>query len=136
MIILDEAQALPAGLLGPILDSLRQLSKHYGSSIVLSTATQPAFEIIREFREIRATRSFTITDVLGPARLQAATAQIAAVAAAGALVQELHRCQLHFVPHAGQRSGYHNGLRLACGSLRDGSAIASCLLLGRRRLAP
>ena len=54
VIILDEAQALPAGLLSPILSGLRQLTENYGASVVLSTATQPAFELIGEFREIEA----------------------------------------------------------------------------------
>lgn len=54
VIILDEAQALPPSLLAPILDSLRQLVQHYGSSVVLSTATQPAFDVIEEFREVQA----------------------------------------------------------------------------------
>ena len=53
VIILDEAQALPAGLLAPILDGLRQLAEHCGSSVVLSTATQPAFDLIEEFRSIQ-----------------------------------------------------------------------------------
>ena len=56
VIIVDEAQALPAGLLSPILDALRQLTENYGASVVLSTATQPAFECIREFREVHRTR--------------------------------------------------------------------------------
>ena len=46
VIILDEAQALPPGLLQPILDALMQLTQHYGTTVVLSTATQPAFESI------------------------------------------------------------------------------------------
>ncbi len=54
VIILDEAQALPAGLLSPILDGLRQLTEHYGASVVLSTATQPAFDRIDGFRDVRA----------------------------------------------------------------------------------
>ena len=54
VIILDEAQALPAGLLSPILDGLRQLTEGYGTSVVLSTATQPVFELIKEFREVEA----------------------------------------------------------------------------------
>ena len=54
VIIVDEAQALPAELLSPILCGLRELSKNYGVSVVLSTATQPAFELIGEFREIEA----------------------------------------------------------------------------------
>ena len=49
VIILDEAQALPRKFLAPILDALRTLCAHYGTSVVLSTATQPAFEAIPEF---------------------------------------------------------------------------------------
>ncbi len=51
VIILDEAQALPPRLLAPILDGLRELTAHYGASVVLSTATQPAFDLIKEFRD-------------------------------------------------------------------------------------
>ena len=53
VIILDEVQALSAGLLAPILDGLRQLTEHGGASVVLSTATQPAFDVIEEFRRIQ-----------------------------------------------------------------------------------
>ncbi len=54
VIILDEAQALPAPLLSPILDALHQLCTGLGSTVVLSTATQPAFEVLPEFAAIRA----------------------------------------------------------------------------------
>ena len=54
VIILDEAQALPPHLLKPILDGLSQLVRHYGATVVFSTATQPAFEAIAEFREVGA----------------------------------------------------------------------------------
>lgn len=43
VVILDEAQLLPPEFLEPCLATIRALSKHYGVTFVLCTATQPAF---------------------------------------------------------------------------------------------
>lgn len=44
VIVLDEAQAIPTEYLEPSLAALRELVEHYGCSVVLCTATQPALD--------------------------------------------------------------------------------------------
>ncbi len=52
IVVLDEAQLLPAEFLQPILDVLNLLTRHYGVTVVLSTATQPALST-REYFDAR-----------------------------------------------------------------------------------
>jgi len=42
VLVIDEAQLLPPDFLQPILDVLNLLTRHYGVTVILSTATQPA----------------------------------------------------------------------------------------------
>lgn len=52
VIVLDEVQALPHRLLVPILDALRVLVEHFGTTVVLSSATQPELWDLSPFRDL------------------------------------------------------------------------------------
>ena len=50
VVVLDEAQLLPPEFLQPILDVMNTLTRHYGVTFVLSTATQPALGTKKNFQ--------------------------------------------------------------------------------------
>jgi len=52
VVILDEAQLLPPELLDPCVEGMNQLVRHYGVTMVLATATQPALSKLDLPREI------------------------------------------------------------------------------------
>ena len=52
VVILDEAQMIEPSLLDPCVSALNELTRHYGVTVVLSTATQPALPGLDPAREI------------------------------------------------------------------------------------
>ncbi|MET7769290.1 CRISPR-associated helicase Cas3' [Nocardia sp. NPDC005366] len=46
VVILDEVQALPSRLLLPILSALRTLTEEFGTTVLLTSATQPQFQAL------------------------------------------------------------------------------------------
>lgn len=54
VIVLDEVQALPHGLLVPLADALRLLAAPFGATVVLSSATQPELWSLGPLRDVPA----------------------------------------------------------------------------------
>lgn len=69
VIILDEVQAIPPRVLPVILDGLRILQQNFGTTVVLSSATQPTWELVGPWREAEGLGVRNI--VSDPARLYA-----------------------------------------------------------------
>jgi CRISPR/Cas system-associated endonuclease/helicase Cas3 len=82
VVVLNEAQLLPPEFLNPILYALDELRKHYGVTLLLFTATQPAlspqksktftFEEISDTKEIKREilRYGAQVEVVSPAALR------------------------------------------------------------------
>jgi CRISPR-associated endonuclease/helicase Cas3 len=64
VVVLDEAQLVPAEFLNPILETLQLLVKRYKVSLLISTATQPAFGE-NEKSENKVQRLTGISEIIG-----------------------------------------------------------------------
>ena len=78
VVVLDEAQLLPPEFLQPILDVLNLLTRHYGVTVVLSTATQPALASRQYFDARQNLRGLdTVREIIGePDALYAALERV------------------------------------------------------------
>lgn len=64
VVILDEAQMVPAALLEPILETMRLLVAHYRVSFVICTATQPVFEKQKHFPQFPGLPEGSIREII------------------------------------------------------------------------
>ncbi|MGH3800012.1 MAG: CRISPR-associated helicase Cas3' [Pseudonocardiaceae bacterium] len=55
VLVLDEVQSLPVSLLVPILDALKLLAEHFGTTVLLTSATQPAFDSLSVWSALSVT---------------------------------------------------------------------------------
>ncbi|MEU1525521.1 CRISPR-associated helicase Cas3' [Nocardia rhamnosiphila] len=68
VVILDEVQALPTRLLLPILSGLRTLCEHFGTTVLLTSATQPQFQALSVWNGSATGEAVEITEVIADAQ--------------------------------------------------------------------
>lgn len=128
VVVLDEAQLLPPPFLQPIMDVLNLLTRHYGVTVLLSTATQPAlasrewfggsFQGLDDTHEIIADPATLYTeldrvDVHLPADLKTATTWAALV----------------------EQASQHDDVLLVVGRRADARELHACMPKGSRHLS-
>jgi len=64
VVILDEVQALPPRLLLPILSGLRTLAEDFGTTVLLTSATQPEFQALSEWKPSGTRDGVKINEVI------------------------------------------------------------------------
>ncbi len=64
VVILDEVQALPPRLLLPILSGLRTLAEDFGTTVLLTSATQPQFQALSVWQNSATRDRVRITEVI------------------------------------------------------------------------
>lgn len=66
VIFFDEVQTLPVALAIPTLATLSRLTERYGSTVVFSTATQPAFEHLNNHVKEYCTEGWDASEIVPP----------------------------------------------------------------------
>jgi CRISPR-associated endonuclease/helicase Cas3 len=66
VVVLDEAQTMPIHLLRPCMAAIEELARHYRTSVVLCTATQPALRVIDGFEKKKGGFAIDDTRELAP----------------------------------------------------------------------
>ncbi len=66
IVLFDEVQTLPTSLAIPTLAALSHLAKRYGTTIVLATATQPAFQDFNEHVKVHCGNGWAPSEIVPP----------------------------------------------------------------------